>query len=154
MKTLPGQDPHQSHHIPTNLPPPLPWLGLSIVKTLPVQDSCQSHQSRHQIPGTSQPAPAPAPDLEGMNKGLYKDIFQEKSTHHSTTSDLVHQFSDKLYDRLIVQVAGEEQTENGGSLDEDLYNPKTITKQIPGFRQFPFVRFIPWISNISIVAAV
>jgi len=89
-----------------------------------------------------------------MNKGLYKDIFQEKSTHHSTTSDLVHQFSDKLYDRLIVQVAGEEQTENGGSLDEDLYNPKTITKQIPGFRQFPFVRFIPWISNISIVAAV
>lgn len=66
--------------------------------------------------------------------------LQEKSPHHSTTGGV----SDILYSRLIAQVTGEGGTEDGVlfPLNGDLYNPAIFNKHIPGFRQFPLVRFI------------
>lgn len=68
--------------------------------------------------------------------------LQEELPHDLSTNGLVHHFSDKLYNRLVAQVTGGG-PENEDPINEDLYNPILLTKQIPGFRQLPFVRFIP-----------
>jgi len=112
------------------------------MKTLPVQVH-QIQHSRSQSPNTNQPASASEPDLETMNMELDNDL-QKKLLHLSTTSGPVHQFSDNLYNKLITQAAGEGETENGVCLNEDNYDSRVLSKQIPGFRQFPFVRFILW----------
>ena len=68
--------------------------------------------------------------------------LQEELPHHLSTNGLVHHFSDKLYNRLVAQVTGGV-PESEDPMNEDLYNPILLTKQIPGFRQLPFVRFTP-----------
>jgi len=107
------------------------------MKALSVQAPSQSHQSRPWLSSTNQPIPAQVPDIAKMNMVLDLDL-QERSLHHSTTSN----FSDKLYNKLIAQVTGVGGTVNDVPMNEDLYNPTTLTKCMPGFRQFPLVRFI------------
>ena len=109
------------------------------MKTLSVQVPSQSLHTRPQAPITNQSIPAPMLDIGTTSMGPIVDLPQDKSPCHSTTSDIVHQLSDKLYNKLIAQVTG---AENEFPLNAYTDNPIMLTKQIPGFRQYPFVRFL------------